>query len=87
MVEFNREISTLASENNGCSNDRIVYVDYEGTSADSCNYYDVMCVYMVQYGFENAATVMDETSKQNLKLVFNDMCSYTTSQMTKKLME
>lgn len=47
MVEFNREISTLASENNGCSNDRIVYVDYEGTSADSCNYYDVMCVYMV----------------------------------------
>lgn len=30
MSDFNREISTLASEHNGCSTGRIVYVDYEG---------------------------------------------------------
>lgn len=85
MADFNREISTLASEHNGCSTGKIVYVDYEGTSATPSNYYDVMCVYMVKYGFENTATVMDETSKQNLKLVFDDMCSYTTSQTTEKI--
>lgn len=56
MADFNREISTLASEHNGCSNGRIVYVDYEGTSATPSNYYDVMCVYMVKYGFENTAS-------------------------------
>ena len=66
---------------------RIVNVDCEGTSVVPSNYYYVMCVYMVKYGFENTTTVINETAKQNLKWVIVDMCSYTTSQMTEKIIE
>ena len=43
-----------------------------------------MCVYMVKYGYENTATKMNETNKQNLKAVFDDMCKYTTKKATEK---
>ena len=48
------------------------------------NYYDIMCVYMVKYGYENTATKMNEANKQNLKAVFDDMCKYTTENVTDK---
>ena len=39
---------------------------------------------MVKYGYENTATKMNETNKQNLKAVFDDMCKYTTENVTEK---
>lgn len=39
---------------------------------------------MVKYGYENTATKMNETNKQNLKAVFDDMCKYTTDNVTEK---
>lgn len=61
MSDFNRNILTLLSEHKGCSAGRIVYADYEGTSSTPSNYYDIIFVYMVKYGFENIATGMDDT--------------------------
>lgn len=79
VAEFNREINTLVSEHKECDIGKIVYKDYEGTSNNPSNYYDVMSVYMVKYGIGNTATVMNENAKTELKTVFDDMCTYTTS--------
>lgn len=56
-----------------------MYADYEGTSATPTNYYDIMCVYMVKHGVGDTATIMNDTSKEWLQTVVDDMCSYTTS--------
>ena len=40
---------------------------------------------MVKYGVGNTATVMNDTAKANLKTVFDDMCSYTTSTGEEKI--
>ena len=85
VAEFNRDINTLVTEHKDCDIGKIVYVDYEGTSSAPSNYYDVMSVYMVKYGVGNTATVMNETAKANLKTVFDDMCSYTTSTGEEKI--
>ena len=77
VSEFNREINTLANEHTGYDSGQIVYVDFEGESAGNFN--DIVTVYMVKYGVGDTATVMNETSKNRLKNVFDDMCSYTTS--------
>lgn len=79
IAEFNRDINTLVTEHKDCDIGKIVYMDYEGTASTPSNYYDVMSVYMVKYGVGNTATVMNDTAKANLKTVFDDMCSYTTS--------
>ena len=79
VAEFNREINTLVSEHKECDIGKKVYKDYEGTSNTPSNYYDVMSVYMVKYGIGNTATVMNENAKTELKTVFDDMCTYTTS--------
>lgn len=84
VSEFNQEIQTLVDEHKDVDEGRKVYVDYEGMNSEPSNYYDVMCVYMVKYGYENTATKMNETNKQNLKAVFDDMCRYTTENVTEK---
>ena len=83
MADFNREITSLATEHKDHDKGQIVYVDYEGTGTPN-NLYDIVCVYMVKYGYENIAINMNETNKQNLKQVFDDMCTYTTETTTKK---
>lgn len=85
IAEFNRDINTMVTEHKDCDIGKIVYVDYEGTSSAPSNYYDVMSVYMVKYGVGNTATVMNDTAKANLKTVFDDMCSYTTSTGEEKI--
>ena len=85
MAEFNREINTLVTGHKDCDIGKIVYVDYEGTASAPSNYYDVMGVYMVKYGVGNTASVMNDTSKANLKAVFDDMCTYTTSTEEEKI--
>lgn len=84
VSEFNQEIQTLVDEHKDADEGRKVYVDYEGMNSEPSNYYDVMCVYMMKYGYENTATKMNETNKQNLKAVFDDMCRYTTENVTEK---
>ena len=85
VAEFNRDINTMVTEHKDCDIGKIVYVDYEGTSSAPSNYSDVMSVYMVKYGVGNTATVMNDTAKANLKTVFDDMCSYTTSTGEEKI--
>ena len=85
VAEFNRDINTLVTEHKDCDIGKIVYMDYEGTASTPSNYYDVMSVYMVKYGVGNTATVMNDTAKANLKTVFDDMCSYTTSTGEEKI--
>ena len=84
VSEFNQEIQTLIDEHKDADKGRKVYVDYEGMNSEPSNYYDIMSVYMVKYGYENTATKMNETNKQNLKAVFDDMCKYTTETVTEK---
>ena len=84
VSEFNQKIQTLVNEHKDADEGRKVYVDYEGMNSDPSNYYDVMCVYMVKYGYENTATKMNETNKQNLRAVFDDVCRYTTEKVTEK---
>ena len=84
VSEFNQEIQTLIDEHKDADKGRKVYVDYEGMNSEPSNYYDIMSVYMVKFGYENTATKMNETNKQNLKAVFDDMCKYTTENVTEK---
>lgn len=84
MADFNREITSLAEEHKDHDKGQIIYVDYEGTGTPN-NAYDIVCVYMVKYGYENVAISMTDTNKQNLKMVFDDMCTYTTETTTKKV--
>lgn len=84
MADFNREINNLATEHKDHDKGQIVYVNYEGTGTPN-NLYDIVCVYMVRYGYENVAISMNDTNKANLKTVFDDMCSYTTETTTKKV--
>lgn len=84
VSEFNQEIQTLIEEYKDADKGRKVYVDYEGMNSEPSNYYDIMSVYMVRYGYENTATKMNETNKQNLKAVFDDMCKYITENVTEK---
>lgn len=84
VSEFNQEVQALIDEHKDADKGRKVYVDYEGMNSEPSNYYDIMSVYMVKYGYENTATKMNETNKQNLKAVFDDMCKYTTENVTEK---
>ena len=84
VSEFNQEVQTLIDEHKDADKGRNVYVDYEGMNSEPSNYYDIMSVYIVRYGYENTATKMNETNKQNLKEAFDDMCKYTTENVTEK---
>lgn len=80
VSDFKREVNTLAANHTGYDDGKIVYVDYEGISPDNLN--DIITVYMVKYGVGDTATVMNDTSKNRLKAVVLDMCSYSTSSGT-----
>lgn len=84
MADFNREITDLSAQHKDHDKGQIVYVNYEGTGIPN-NIYDIVCVYMVKHGYENIAVNMNDTNKQNLKRVFDDMCIYTTETTTKKV--
>lgn len=79
VTEFNREVNTLANDHTGYDQGQIIYVNYEGMDATQSNYYDILAVYMVRYGIGDTATIMNDTSKEWLRSVVDDMCSYTTS--------
>jgi uncharacterized protein YqeY len=74
IQDFNREVTTLAHEHAGYDGGSI---SYTGSMTD--NYYDIMVVYMVKYGVGDTASVMNDTTREKLKGVFDDMCSFRTS--------
>lgn len=78
VAEFNREVNTLADEHDGYDMGKVVYVDYAEGDTPSY-YYDILCVYMVKYGVEDVAIIVNDTARTRIQDIVNDMCSYTTS--------
>lgn len=78
VSEFQQEVNTLVEEHTDYDEGMAVYIDYEGSAAEPTNYHDILAVYMVKYGVKNMATVINDTSKTNIRGVVEDMCSYTT---------
>ncbi len=81
VAEFNREINDELTNYSGYDTSEKIYVDFEGAGTPD-NYCDILAVYMVKYGNGDTATDMTDKAKQNLKAVFDDMCSYTITSRT-----
>ena len=79
VSEFHREVEKKVINHEGCDVGRIVYVDYEGTNESPTNYYDILSVYMVKHGVGDSATIINDTTKEWIATVVDDMCDYTTS--------
>lgn len=58
VAEFNRDVNTLANNHTGYDEGRIIYVDYEGESANQSNYWDILAVYMVKHGVGDTTTIL-----------------------------
>lgn len=82
IAEFNQEVNELMNTHDGYDTGCIVYVDYEGTNENPSNLYDIMAVYMVEYGMGESATVINDISKGWIATVVDDMCDYSTSSGT-----
>lgn len=78
VAEFNEKVNDELTNPSGYDESEKIYVDFEG-AGESDNYYDILMVYMVKYGKGNAATDMTDKAKDNLRAVFDDMCSYSLS--------
>ena len=81
VSEFNGDITTELNDLEGCDRSEKIYVNFGGEGIPD-NYCDILVVYMVKYGDGDTATDMTDKAKENLKSVFDDMCSYTTSTRT-----
>lgn len=81
VAEFNREVDDELINHSGYDTSEKIYVDFEGTGEPD-NYCDILAVYMVKYGNGDTATDMTDKAKENLKSVFDDMCSYTITSRT-----
>ena len=81
VTEFNREVNDELTNYSGYDTSEKIYVDFEG-AGESDNYCDILAVYMVKYGNGDTATDMTDKAKENLKSVFDDMCSYTITSRT-----
>jgi cell wall-associated NlpC family hydrolase len=85
VQEFNSRVNEEVADSSGYDSSEKRYLNYEGAGAPD-NTYDILAVYMVKYGDGDMATDMTETAKENLKKVFDDMCSYevTTEEETEE---
>ena len=81
MAEFNREVSEQLDNHEGYDTSEKIYVNFEGSGTPD-NFCDILMVYMVKHGDGDTATDMTDKAKQNLKAVFDDMCSYTITSRT-----
>lgn len=81
VAEFNREVNDELTNHSGYDESEKIYVDFEGAGTPD-NYCDILAVYMVKYGNGDTATDMTDKAKENLKAVFDDMCSYSISERT-----
>lgn len=78
MEEFHRDVEAELDDTAGYDRSERVYVNFMGDGIPD-NYCDILAVYMVKYGNGDTATDMTDRAGQNLKSVFDDMCSYTIS--------
>lgn len=76
---FYQEVEQIASTHEGYDDGKVVYADYEGASTGLDNFKDIVVTYMVKYGMNEAATVMNDTTRERIQEVVSDMCSYTIS--------
>lgn len=76
VAEFREEVDRELRDFAGYDASEKIYVNYEG-AGEPDNFCDILMVYMVKHGDGDTATDMTDKAKQNLKAVFDDMCSYT----------
>ena len=81
VAEFNGDVNSELTNHSGYDTSEKIYIDFEGAGTPD-NYYDILAVYMVKYGNGDTATDMTDKAKDNLKTVFDDMCSYSISGRT-----
>lgn len=82
VSEFHAEVQNLVTTHSGYDVGEIVYVDCEGTGPGISNYCDIIGVYMVKHGVGDTATIINDTSRNRIKEVFDDMCTYTVTSGT-----
>jgi cell wall-associated NlpC family hydrolase len=78
VSEFNDAVNEELADHAGYGASEKIYVDFEGSGTPD-NFCDILMVYMVKHGDGDTATDMTDKAKQNLKAIFDDMCSYTVS--------
>lgn len=76
VAEFQGEVDGELRDYAGYDTSERIYVNYEGAGRPD-NFCDILMVYMIKHGDGDTATDMTDKAKQNLKNVFDDMCSYT----------
>ena len=81
VAEFNDEVNAELADYSGYDTSEKIYVNFEGSGTPD-NFCDILMVYMVKHGDGDTATDMTDKAKQNLKAVFDDMCSYTITNRT-----
>lgn len=81
-AEFNRNIENEMGNTSGYDRVQKIYAGYDDSNGVPDNFCDILAVYMVKYGNGDTATDMTDKAKQNLKKVFDDMCSCSTSSGT-----
>ena len=81
VSEFNDDVNAELRGHAGYDTSEKIYVGFEGSGTPD-NFCDILMVYMVKYGDGDTATDMTDKAKQNLKAVFDDMCSHTITSRT-----
>lgn len=81
VSEFNDAVNAELADHAGYDTSEKIYVGFEGSGTPD-NFCDILMVYMVKHGDGDTATDMTDKAKQNLKAVFDDMCSYTITSRT-----
>ncbi len=81
VSEFNDAVNAELADYAGYDTSEKIYVNFEGSGTPD-NFCDILMVYMVKHGDGDTATDMTDKAKQNLKAVFDDMCSYTITSRT-----
>jgi len=81
VSEFNDAVNVELADHAGYGASEKIYVGFEGSGTPD-NFCDILMVYMVKHGDGDTATDMTDKAKQNLKAIFDDMCSYTVSSRT-----
>lgn len=81
VSEFNDAVNAELTNHDGYDTSEKIYVNFEGSGTPD-NFCDILMVYMIKHGDGDTATDMTDKAKQNLKAVFDDMCSYTITSRT-----
>ncbi|MCM1235570.1 MAG: NlpC/P60 family protein [Ruminococcus flavefaciens] len=81
VSEFNGAVNAELADHAGYDTSEKIYVNFEGSGTPD-NFCDILMVYMVKHGDGDTATDMTDKAKQNLKAIFDDMCSYTVTSRT-----